>query len=64
MFNKLRDKAWNDGSEWGCDTFAFTVETLLLKGMPLQEAYETTKDIYTNKKNLQRRLNYWKEYNV
>ena len=64
MFNKLRDKAWNDGSEWGCDTFAFTVETLLLNGMPLQEAYETTKDIYTNKKNLQRRLNYWKEYNV
>ena len=64
MFNKLRDKAWNDGSGWGCDTFAWTMETLLLQGKTLEEAYETTKNIYTNKKNLERRLNAWKEYNV
>jgi hypothetical protein len=64
MFNKIKDKAWNEGSEWGYDTFAFTVETMILMGKSLDDAYAITKDIYTNKKKVQTRLDAWKEYCV
>ena len=64
MFNKIRDKSFNEGTDWAMDTFAWTVETILLQGKSLEEAYQTAKDIYVNKKNLNSRLNAWKELNV
>ena len=64
MFNRITDKAFNEGAEWGMDTFAWTIETLLLDGKSINEAYETTKDIYVNRLNLEKRLNAWKELNV
>jgi hypothetical protein len=64
MFNKIRDKSFNEGTDWAMDTFAWTVETILLQGKSLEEAYQTAKDIYVNKKNLNNRLNAWKELNV
>ena len=64
MFNRITDKAFNEGCEWGIDTFAWTIETMLLDGKSLTEAYETSKDIYVNKDNLNKRLNAWKEINV
>ena len=64
MFNRRTDKAFNEGAEWGMDTFAWTVETLVLDGKSIDEAYQTTKDIYVNKKNLTSRLDAWKELHV
>jgi len=64
MFNRIKDKAWNEGTEWGADTFAWTVEMLMLRGQSLEEAYEFTKSSYVNQKNLNSRLNAWKELNV
>ena len=66
--NNYRHKHWqkgfDEGSEWGMDTFAWSIETMILDGMSLEEAYGTVKAIYVNKKNLQTRLEAWKELNV
>jgi hypothetical protein len=64
MFNRIKDKIWNDGTQWGVDTFAWTVETMLLEGETLEKAYEDTKAIYVNKADLQSRLDAWKENHV
>ena len=64
MFNRIKDKAWNEGSEWGIDTFAFLTEMHLMMGMSLQEAYDTTKRTMVNKANLESRLSALKESNV
>ena len=66
--NNWRHKHWqtgfDEGSEWGIDTFAWSIETMILQGMSLEEAYGTVKAIYVNKKNLESRLEAWKELNV
>ena len=67
MFNldrKAWNQGWDKGSQWGIDTFAWTVEMMLLKGFSLQEAYDYTKSSYVNHENLNKRLDAWKEYNV
>jgi hypothetical protein len=64
MFNSMKQKSWDEGSEWGLDTFAFIVEVNLYRGMDLQEAYDIAKDIMVNKKNLQDRLTAYKESDV
>jgi len=64
MFKRIKDKAWNEGSEWGIDTFAFLTEMHLIMGMSLQEAYDTTKQTMVNKKNLESRLSALKESHV
>jgi hypothetical protein len=64
MFNHMKQKSWDEGSEWGLDTFAFIVEVNLYRGMDLQEAYDIAKDIMVNKKNLQDRLTAYKESDV
>jgi hypothetical protein len=60
----MKQKSWDEGSEWGLDTFAFIVEVNLYRGMDLQEAYDIAKDIMVNKKNLQDRLTAYKESDV
>jgi hypothetical protein len=62
--HKHWEKGFDEGSQWGMDTFAWSIETMILDGMSLEEAYGTTKAIYVNKKNLQNRLEAWKELNV
>jgi len=66
--NNRRHKNWqkgfDEGSEWGMDSFAWTVETMMLDGISLEEAYDSAKRIYVNLDNLNRRINYWKELNV
>lgn len=57
-------RGFDEGSEWGMDTFAWSIETMILDGMSLEEAYGTVKAIYVNKKNLENRLEAWKELNV
>ena len=68
MKNNYRHKHWSkgfdEGSEWAMDTFAWTIETMILDGKLLEEAYAITKDIYVNKNNLQNRLKAWKELHV
>ena len=64
MFSKIKDESFDTGSQWGMDTFAWTVEMLMLKGMNLEEAYKLVKDTYTNKDSLNSRLDAWKELNV
>jgi hypothetical protein len=64
MFNRRTDKAFNEGTEWAMDTFAWTVETMLLDGKSVEEAYQITKDIYVNQDSLKKRLDAWKELNV
>jgi len=68
MKNNWRHKHWSkgfdEGSEWAMDTFAWTIETMILDGKSLEEAYGISKDIYVNKKNLQNRLEAWKELHV
>ena len=64
MFNKMRQKAWDEGSEWGLDTFAFIVEVWLDKGLDLQEAYNIAKDTMVNHKNLKNRLTAFRESDV
>ena len=68
MKNNWRNKHWSEGfdegSEWAMDTFAWTMETMILDGKSLEEAYVTTKGIYVNKNNLQNRLEAWKELHV
>ena len=64
MFNKMKQRAWDEGSDWGLDTFAFIVEVWLWKGLDLREAYDIAKDTMVNHKNLQSRLNAFKETDV
>ena len=68
MKNNWRHKHWSkgfdEGSEWAMDTFAWTIETMILDGKSLEEAYAIAKDIYVNKNNLQNRLEAWKELHV
>ena len=64
MFNRIKDRAWEDGSSWGVDTFAWTVETMILSGKSLEEAYEMTKSMLVNDEKLQSRIDAWKEYCV
>ena len=64
MFNRIKDKAWNEGSEWGIDTFAFLTEMHLMMGMSLQEAYDTTKKTMVNQANLESRLSALRESHV
>ena len=64
MFNEMKRKAWEDGSQWGIDTFAWTLEMLMIRGMTLEEAYESTKKTYVNRNNLKNRLDAWRELNV
>ena len=64
MFNKMRQKSWDEGSDWGLDTFAFIVEVWLYKGLDLQEAYNIAKDTMVNQKNLEKRLKAFKESDV
>jgi hypothetical protein len=64
MFNRLKDKAWNEGSEWGLDTFAYTVEMQMIMGYSLEEAYDFAKRTMVNAANLQSRLTAFKEYHV
>ena len=64
MFNKMKREAWEDGSQWGIDTFAWTLEMLMIRGMTLEEAYESTKKTYVNRNNLKNRLDAWRELNV
>ena len=64
MFNRIKDKAWGDGSQWGVDTFAFMVEMHMLMGQTLQEAYDFTKKTMVNDANLDSRLNTFKETHV
>ena len=61
MFNRIKQKSWDEGSEWGLDTFAFIVEVWLIKGVDLQEAYNIAKSTMVNDKNLQSRLDAFKE---
>jgi hypothetical protein len=64
MFNRMRQKAWDEGSDWGLDTFAFIVEVNLYRGLDLQDSYDIAKDIMVNKKNLEDRLTAYKESDV
>jgi len=66
--NNWRHKNWqrgfDEGSSWAMDTFAWTVETMMLDGISLEEAYDSAKRIYVNLDNLNSRINYWKELHV
>jgi hypothetical protein len=64
MFNQIKDKIFNDGASWGMVTFAWTIETMLLQGKSINQAYEAAKSIYVDEKNLTKRLEAWKELNV
>ena len=64
MFNRIKQKSWDEGSDWGLDTFAFIIEVWLDKGMTLEEAYKIAKETMVNDKNLQSRLTAFRETNV
>lgn len=67
-YNKWRHKHWqkgfDEGSQWAMDTFAFIIEMHLLMGQDLETAYNNCKTTMVNDKNLEYRLNAWKESNV
>lgn len=64
MFNSVKEKAWDEGSQWGIDTFAFIMEMRMIMGHNLQEAYDITKQIMVNHVNLESRLAAFKESHV
>ena len=67
-YNNWRHKHWSkgfdEGSQWAMDTFAWTVETRMIDGASLEEAYDFAKSIYANADNVNSRIKYWKESHV